>query len=84
MGTGLYVDLEDALNMDFPLQEQEHRADSLFLRSRSPSSIASSHDDVNEGSALEKRARSGHSGLSSWGRRKVIITNHRAASCLAL
>lgn len=84
MATGLYVDLEDALNIDYPLQEQERHADSLFLQPGSPASIASSPAVLRKGAIGEKRARSGLSGLFSRGRRKVRYRIHTAASCLAL
>ena len=73
MATGLYVDLEDAVNIDYPLQERERHAESLFLQSGSPDSIASSPAVSRKGAVGEKRAKSGLSGLLSRGRRKVKI-----------
>ena len=84
MATGLYVDLEDALNVDHPLQEQELHAESLFLQSGSPDSIASSPDVSAKGAVGEKRARIGPSGLLSRGRRKVRNRIHTAILYLAL
>ena len=84
MTTGLYVDLEDALNIDYPLQEQELHAESLFLQSGSPDSIASLPAVSANGAVGEKRARTGLSGLLSRGRRRVRNRIHTAISCLAL
>ena len=78
MATGLYVDLEDALNIDYPLQEQERHAESLFLQPGSPASIASSPAVSRKGAVGEKRARSGLSGLFTRGRQKV---RYRTCCC---